>query len=85
MATTTPKRGTSGGELPYPEGVDPANVPQDMKELAERIDTVLYTGSEKPWTSDINSRVSGPILVRTTAEGLPTTGVVPNTIVFLIS
>jgi hypothetical protein len=31
--------------LPYPEATDPADVPTDMRELAERIEAVLGSGS----------------------------------------
>ena len=41
---------TTNLALPYPEQSDPADVPTDLRELAERVDTVLPpVGSPMPW------------------------------------
>jgi microcystin-dependent protein len=41
---------TTNHDLPYPEAADPADVPTDVRELAERLDALLPpVGTPLPW------------------------------------
>jgi len=75
---------TTNGHFPWPGDGDVAAVPQDIKDVCDQMEAVLYGAeSGRPWTSQINGRVPGPILIiQGTAANLPTTAA-DNTIAFV--
>jgi hypothetical protein len=72
---------TTNGQFPSPVDGEVANVPGDVKALADRLELVLYTSPTKPWTAELTGKLPGRILIATSLGAV--TSPQENDVVFL--
>jgi hypothetical protein len=75
---------TATYSIPYPGATEQANVPQDMNQLASKVDVELGKKLATSGAITSASQLQTKIIVRTLAQGPPATGINDGDVVFLI-